>query len=187
MSSVANPIELLESVGNGDQPARDELILVVYDELRRLAETYMQRERSNHTLQPTALVHEAYLRLAAQDRVQWKSREHFIGVAATIMRRILVDYARGHKRDKRGGGSYKLSLTEADRFAADRSIDLESLDEAMNRLSELYPQKGEVVELRVFGGLTIEETARVVGISERTVKRDWRFARAWLLNEMTGR
>jgi RNA polymerase sigma factor (TIGR02999 family) len=177
-------MEINGTAAVGEQSERDHLMMVVYDELRRIAGAYMGRERSNHTLQPTALVHEAYLRLAAQDRVIWKSREHFIGVAATIMRRILVDYARAHKRDKRGGGNYRLSLTEAGRFAAGECIDLESLDEALNKLADLYPQKSEVVELRVFGGLTVEETARVMGISDRTVKRDWRFARAWLLNEM---
>jgi RNA polymerase sigma-70 factor (ECF subfamily) len=178
--------ELTDSGRSGGQSSRDELVPVVYQELRRLADNYLRRERPDHTLQPTALVHEAYLRLADQDDVRWQNREHFIGVAARMMRRVLVDHARGHKRGKRGGGSFKVSLAEADRALKIGEVDLVALDEALKRLAVKHPQKSLIVDLRFFGGLSIEETARVVGVSDSTVERDWRFARAWLLREMRG-
>lgn len=181
MASKTNIIERIEL------SERDELMILVYSQLRRLANVYLQRERTNHTLQPTALVHEAYLRLIEQDDVKWQNREHFVGLAASMMRRVLVDHARGHKRGKRGGGKYKLSLTEADRFTTDENVDLTVLDEALERLTETYPQKAKIVELKFFGGLTIEETAKVLEISDTTVERDWRFARAWLQREMTNK
>ena len=161
----------------------DELLVRVYDELRRLATSYLRRERVDHTLQPTALVHEAYLRLAAQDGVSWRNREHFVSVAAQMMRRVLVDHARGHARDKRGGG-LKLAIAEIDRVAPAEGNDLLALDEALRRLACRYPQKSRVVELRFFGGLSIEETAGVLQVSDSTVERDWRFARAWLAREL---
>lgn len=173
----------MESVTVDAHPTRDELIAHVYNELRRLATHYLSRERDDHTLQPTALVHEAYMRLAAQDGVEWRNREHFLGVAATIMRRVLVDHARGHRRYKRWGG-LKLSLAEADACGECSSEELLALDEALARLARRHPQKSRVVELRFFGGLSIEETARIMEISDSTVERDWKFARAWLAREM---
>lgn len=185
MPSQTNTADLLETDKGSSQLGRDELMLVVYNELRRLADSYLQRERPDHTLQPTALVHEAYLRLAGQDNVNWKNREHFIGVAARMMRRVLVDYARGHNREKRGGGEYKMSLAEAEHSFKGKEVDLVVLDEALKRLAVKHPQKSLVVEMRFFGGLSIEETARVLCVSDSTVERDWRFARAWLLREIT--
>jgi RNA polymerase sigma factor (TIGR02999 family) len=164
--------------------SRDDIILQVYDELRRLAAVYLQRERTDHTLQPTALVHEAYMRLVAQDGIRWQNREHFVGVAAAMMRRVLVDHARAHKRNKRGGG-LKLALAEADAVTDSGAGDLVALDEALKRLARKHPHKSRVVELRFFGGLSIEETARVLGVSDSTVERDWRFARAWLTRELS--
>lgn len=174
----------LEKVSN--QSVNDELMVALYQELRHLAESYLRQERADHTLQPTALVHEAYLRLTEQENIVWQSREHFIGVAATMMRRILVNHAIKRKRDKRGGGEIKLSLSEADRFIKDEDVNLIALDEALEKLSEAYPQESRIVELKFFGGLTIEETARILEISNTTVERSWRFARAWLLREMSG-
>ncbi len=168
--------------GAGARP-RDELIVHVYEELRRLAAAYLRRERADHTLQPTALVHEAYMRLAAQEGVDWLNREHFIGVAAEMMRRVLVDHARGRGRDKRGKG-FRLPLAEADGFVEGETDELVELDEALRRLGRRHPQKSRVVELRFFGGLSIEETARVLEVSDSTVERDWKFARAWLAREM---
>lgn len=173
----------MESVTVDANPTRDELVVHVYNELRRLATHYLRRERADHTLQPTALVHEAYMRLSVQDGVGWRNREHFLGVAAAIMRRVLVDHARGHKRYKRWGG-LKLPLAEADGCGAGNLEDLLALDEALMRLARRHPQKSRVVELRFFGGLSIEETARIMEVSDSTVERDWKFARAWLAREM---
>ncbi len=181
MASQGSVTKLLRAVNEGNQAARDELMVVVYAELRRLADSYLRRERPDHTLQPTALVHEAYLRLVGQDGVRWRNRDHFIGVAAKMMRRILVDHARGHNRKKRGSGNIKLPLAAVDRFAKTRDMDLVTLDEALQRFAADYPQESQVVELRFFGGLSIAETARVLNVSDSTVERDWRFARAWLL------
>jgi RNA polymerase sigma factor (TIGR02999 family) len=175
--------QLLEPVTGDASPPRDELIIHVYDEMRRLAASYLRRERPDHTLQPTALVHEAYMRLAGQEGVNWRNREHFLGVAAAMMRRVLVDHARGHRRGKRGGGM-KLPLAEADGCAEGEVEDLIALDEALRRLARRHPQKSRVVELRFFGGLSIEETARVLKVSDSKVERDWKFARAWLAREM---
>jgi RNA polymerase sigma factor (TIGR02999 family) len=179
-------IEQSQNIEGNNQQARDELITKVYNELRRLAQSYLRQERADHTLQPTALVHEAYLRLIEQDNIVWQNREHFVGVAATMMRRILVNYAIKRKRDKRGGGEIKLSLSEADRFIKDEGVDLIALDEALKKLSETYPQESRIVELKFFGGLTIEEAARILEISNTTVERSWRFARAWLRREISG-
>lgn len=183
MPHEAKVIEWLEPVTGDVDQSRDELIVHVYDELRRLATGYLRRERADHTLQPTALVHEAYMRLAAQDGVVWRNREHLLGVAAAMMRRVLVDHSRGYRSDKRSGG-LKLPLADADGCAEGEVEDLVALDEALTRLARRHPQKSRVVELRFFGGLSIEETARVLEVSDSTVERDWKFARAWLAREM---
>ncbi len=160
------------------------MIPLVYAELRRLAASYMRRERVDHTLQPTALVHEAYLKLVEQRSVDWQSRAHFFGIAAQVMRRILVDHARGYLRDKRGGGQKPVPIDEALVFAPEQSMELVKIDEALERLTKLDPRQGKIVELRFFGGLTVEQTADLLGISEKTVKRDWSMAKAWLRGEL---
>ena len=159
---------------------------VVYDELRRLAASALQHERTDHTLQPTALVHEAYLRLAVEPTARWNNRSHFIAVAARAMRRILVDHARKHNAAKRGSGAVRVAFEESDRMAVSPgdAVDLVALDDALGRLANLDPRQARIVELRYFGGLSIEETATVIGSSIRTVKRDWQMARAWLKREM---
>lgn len=186
-SSQASVTELLHAVNSGSRSARDELIAVIYDELRSLADRYMRGERGDHTLQPTALVHEAYLRLVGQTKVRWRNRDHFIAVAATTMRRVLVDHARGHNRDKRGGGQLRLSLRDTDdgEFVVENGVDFVSLDAALEELAMTYPRESQIVELRFFGGLSIIETSRVLNVSESTVERGWRFARAWLFRQMT--
>jgi RNA polymerase sigma-70 factor, ECF subfamily len=187
MSSQTITTSNSKARGQPDKTTHDELMVLVYDELRRLADYYLQSERENHTLQPTALVHEAYLRLSKLEGIPWQNREHLIGMAASMMRRILVDYARNYRRHKRGGGKIKLSLAEVEGFVKDENVDLEVLDEALKSLAENYPQKARVVELRFFGGLTVQETANVLDVSDRTVDRDWKFARVWLLREMSGK
>jgi RNA polymerase sigma-70 factor (ECF subfamily) len=158
---------------------------LVYDELRRLAHHYLQRERTDHTLQSTALVHEAYMRLAGKNAPQWQNRAHFFGIAAHVMRQILVEYARAHSAAKRGGvGACKLTLDAALEIEKKTDVDVIALDSALNRLSELDPQQSRIVELRFFTGLTIEDTSEVMGISPATVKRDWTSARAWLHREI---
>jgi RNA polymerase sigma-70 factor, ECF subfamily len=159
---------------------------LVYDELRRLAASALRHERSDHTLQPTALVHEAYLRLADEPTARWENRNHFVAVASRAMRRILVDHARKHKAVKRGSGAVRLSLDDLERAAASPgdAVDLVALDDALARLTTLDPRQARIVELRFFGGLSVEETAAIVGSSARTVKRDWQVARAWLKREM---
>ena len=184
MNSPASITQLLIKWRNGDQAALDELVPQIYDELRRLAKHYLRRERLGHTLETNALVHEAYLRLAGEKDVDWQNRAHFFGIAAVRMRHILVEYARSRQAAKRGGGEYRLSLSEADRPAEERDVSLLALDEALERLEALDPQKSRIVELRYFGGLTIEETAEVLEISPATVKRDWSMARAWLRSEI---
>ena len=179
--------ELLVSWSNGDQQALDRLTPLVYGELRRLAARYLRRERSDHTLQSTALVHEAYLRLIDQKHVRWQNRAHFFGVAAQMIRRILVDHARGKQAAKRGAGGWKLSLDEAIATPEQRDLDLVALDDALGGLAKIDPQQSRVVELRFFAGLSIEETAEVLRISPATVKRDWTAAKAWLYREMRGR
>lgn len=178
---------LLLRWGEGDRQAFDALAPLVYDELRRLAGRYLRRERSDHTLQSTALVHEAYLRLVDQRNVRWQNRAQFFGLAAELIRRILVDHARARQAAKRGGAVYKLTLDEALDASAPRDLDLVRLDDAMKALAELDSQQARVVELRFFAGLTIEETAEVLGISPATVKRDWLVAKAWLRRELSGR
>ena len=177
---------LLESWSNGDPDALQRLMPLVYDELHRLAGAYQRRERPDHTLQSTALVHEAYLRMVNQKTVHWQNRAHFFGVAAQSIRHILVDHARGYQTAKRGSGAHKLSLDEAIGVTEGREIDLVALDDALNGLSAVDPQQGRIVELRFFGGLSIEETAAVLKISPATVKRDWVMAKAWLYRTLSG-
>lgn len=175
---------LLSKARNGNEDALAQLVPLVYKELRRLAGHYMRGERIGHTLQPTALVHEAYLRLVGQDRVEWQNRAHFMAMAATMMRRILVNYAERRHAGKRG------QPVKVDDEWFGRAGDLEEIaavDEALGRLSELDPQQGRVVEMRYFGGLSVEETAEVLGVSPRTVKRDWATAKVWLHHELSGR
>lgn len=171
--------ELLDRLRNGDAGAESHLLEIVYGELRRRAAMYMANERGDHTLQPTALVNEAYLRLLKQD-VSWKNRAHFFSVAAQIMRNVLVDSARAHRANKRGGEQQQITLDDAVAFKEARSIDLMALDEALALLASFDPRQSQIVELRFFGGLTLEEISEVLRISVRTVKRDWRLARAWL-------
>ena len=176
---------LLERMQGGDERASGQLVPFVYDELRRLAGHYMRGERDDHTLQPTALVHEAYLKLTDQRSVQWAGRTHFVAVAATAMRRILLDHARRHRAEKRGGGR-KATLVDKLAIAKEREIDLIALEQALVRLAVIDERKARLVELRFFGGLNIEETAAALDVSPTTVKRDWRFARAWLQRELDG-
>jgi RNA polymerase sigma-70 factor (ECF subfamily) len=176
--------QLLAQLRAGDRDAESKLMPLVYVELRRLAAYYMRGERADHTLQPTALVHEAYIRLIKLKKVDWQSRSHFFATAATAMRRILVDYARAHGAHKREGLRDAISLDEALVVSPARSSQLLALDDALDRLAKLDARKGKIVELRFFGGLSEEETGTVLGISARTVKRDWQFARAWLYNEV---
>jgi RNA polymerase sigma-70 factor (ECF subfamily) len=172
--------ELLADWSKGDREALNKLIPLVYDELHRLASRYLRRERPDHTLQTTALVHEAYLRLVNEKNGNWQNRVHFFAVASQLMRHILVDYARGHNAAKRGGDYAKVSFDEAMIVSEEKSADLMALDEALSNLAAIDPEQSRVVELRVFGGLTVEETAEALGVSPRTVKREWSMAKAWL-------
>jgi RNA polymerase sigma-70 factor (ECF subfamily) len=172
--------------GSGDKAALDQMTPVVYDELRRLARFFLASERPDHTLQPTALVHEAYVRLVDQRSVDWKNRAHFLGVASSMMRRILINHARDRQAAKREGFANTLALEDALGVFTNPRIDLLDLNQALQELTEMDPQQGKVVELRYFGGLTIEETAEVMGISPATVKREWGTARLWLLRQMEG-
>lgn len=176
--------KLLLNWGQGDQGAREALIPLVYDELRRLARRYLRRERPDHTLQSAALVNEAYLRLIRQDQPQWQNRAHFFGVAAQLMRHILVDHARNRAAAKRGAGAPRLTLDPDVALPQARDVDLVALDDALNQLAALDPQQSRLVELRFFGGLSIEETSVVLSVSPATVKREWATARAWLQREM---
>jgi RNA polymerase sigma-70 factor (ECF subfamily) len=180
--AVPSPKEvtrLLVDWGNGDQAALDELIPLVYDELRRLAGRYMRRESPGHTLQTSALVNEAYLRLVDQKSVQWQNRAHFFGVAAQLMRRILVDHARRRSRAKRGGGAQMVSLVER-AVMSEEVAEVIALNAALNDLEEFDPRKSRIVEMKFFGGLTNEEVAEVLKVTSRTVEREWRKAKAWL-------
>jgi len=181
--------QLLVQWGSGDESALEKLTPFVYDELRRLAQHYLQRERSDHTLQATALVHEAFVKLLEMPHIDWRSRSHFVGLAANLMRRILVDHARTHDAAKRGGGNHNLPISRAERVRFQPDLDLVALDESLCRLTENYPRKAQVVELRFFGGLSNEEIADVLSFegkktSLRTVERDWEFARAWLYQQL---
>jgi RNA polymerase sigma factor (TIGR02999 family) len=177
---------MLRAWRDGDRAVLDQLLPLVYDELHRQAHRYLRRERANHTLQTTALIHEAYLKLVDQRAVQWQNRAHFFGIAAQAMRRILVDYAKTKNREKRGGPAADLPLEEALLVAATgQSIDLLALDEALTRLALVDDMQARVVELKYFSGLSIEDTAEALGISPATVKRDWQMAKAWLRHELS--
>lgn len=177
--------QMLIQLSQGKSQVVDDILPLIYDELRSLASNYLRRERSDHTLQPTALVHEAYIKLIDQTQVKWQNRAHFFGIAANIMRRILVDYARKHHADKRGGDAEKLPLEEEILIVSEgKSAELLALDEALENLAKIDPQKSKIVELRYFGGLSVEETAEVLGVSEITVKRHWRMAKAWLYGQL---
>jgi RNA polymerase sigma factor (TIGR02999 family) len=172
--------------GRHDKAGLDQMLPVVYEELHRLAVQYLGREGTGHTLQPTALVNEAFLKLVDQRAVKWQNRAHFFGIAAQAMRRILVDHARAHAAGKRGGGERRVSLDDAPAVTGTVDIDVLALDEALTRLAAIDPQQSRVVELRFFGGLTMEETAEVMQISPATVGREWRMAKAWLFAELRG-
>jgi len=178
--------ELLVRWREGDRRALDELMPLVYQELHRLAAHYMRGERPGHTLQTSALVNEAYLRLAGGGEIEWQNRAHFFAVAAQAMRRILVDHARRRGNQKRGGGAHKVVLDEALTVSAERAAEVVALDEALARLAEIDPRKSQLVELRFFGGLSIKETAEVLKVSPGTVMRDWTFTKAWLGREIAG-
>jgi RNA polymerase sigma factor (TIGR02999 family) len=176
--------QLLAEWSNGNQTVLDKLYPLVYDELHQMAQRYMNRERQGHTLQTTALINEAYVRLVDQKQVHWQNRAHFFAISAKIMRRILIDHARRHDYAKRGGGAQKISLDEIAVMAVEPAASVLLLDEALNRLGEIDPRRSQVVELRYFGGLNNEEIAGVLKISENTVTRDWNMARAWLYQEL---
>lgn len=176
--------QLLGRWRSGDLRALDSLIPLVYDELRSIAQHYLRNERPGHTLQSTALVHEAYVRMTNQDLPEWQNRAHFFAVAAQLMRQILVDHARAHRAGKRGSGVCNVALDEAMGKAQAVDVDILALDEALKTLSDMDPQQAKIVELKFFGGLSIEDTAAVMGVSSSTVKRDWVTARAWLHREL---
>ncbi len=176
--------DLLALWQSGDRQALDVLMPLVYEELRHLARHYLSMERPDHTLQSTALVHEAFVRLVGQKPPEWKSRKHFYGVAARLMRQILVDHARSHRAEKRGGHALKLGLNEGLAGKEPKGLDILALDDALNQLAQLNPQHSQIVELRFFSGLSIDDTSEVLGISPATVKRNWTTARAWLFREM---
>ena len=183
--SPSQVTKLLQGWRAGERSAPDELLPLVYDELRRLAHHYLKNERPHHTLQSTALVNEAYLRLVEQDLPKWESRAHFFAIAAQLMRQILVDYARRHRASKRGSGACMLELDDAAGLPQRKSVDVIALDDALNTLSEIDPRQSRVVELRFFAGLSVEETSEVMGIATATVQRDWTAARAWLHREIS--
>src|SRR6476659_3838631 len=183
--TAENVTQLLIGWSKGDKEALDQLLPIVYDELRRQAARYLRRERVGHTLQTTALIHEAYLRLVDQKSVQWQNRAQFFGIAAQLMRRILVDHARSRKRVKRGGSDVRVSLAEASLTVKARDLDVLAIDEALDRLAQVDERQAKVVELRFFSGLWVEETAEVLQISPATVKREWSMAKAWLHREIS--
>jgi RNA polymerase sigma factor (TIGR02999 family) len=184
-ASSSEVTRLLKDWGEGRQEALDKLLPQIYAELRRLASSYLRRERPDHTLQATALVHEAFIKLVDQRAVRWQNRAHFFGIAAQAMRRILVDHARAHAAGKRGSGERAVSLEEALVVVGAPDVDLLALDEVLTRLAAIDPQQSRVVELRFFGGLTMEETAEVLNISPATVGREWTLAKAWLYAELS--
>lgn len=175
---------LLKDARGGDEGALNQLLPLVYDELRRVAANQLRAERSDHTLQATALVHEAYLRLLEQKEVDWQNRVHFFSIAAEMMRRILVNYAVQRNAKKRGDGATKIALDEAISFSKEKELDLVILDETLKELEKFDPDQAKIVELRFFAGLTIEETAQALGVSDSTVKREWRSAKAWIMGQM---
>jgi len=184
--SSQNITRLLVAWNRGEESALAELTPLVHGELRRLARSYLRRERGNHTLQTDALVNEAYLRLIDLSRVEWRDRVHFLALSARLMRRILVDYARSKNYQKRGGAVLRIPLDEAREFAIDRDGDLVALDEALVALAAVDARKAQVIELRFFGGLSVAESAEILQVSEQTVMRDWRLAKVWLLRELSG-
>jgi RNA polymerase sigma factor (TIGR02999 family) len=177
--------QILQNWSGGDSEAPARLMPFVYDEMRRLARVFLAKERGNHTLQPTALVHEAYVRLIDQTRVNWQNRAHFYGIAASMMRRVLIDHARAHATDKRGGATIRLSIDDVQVPVEERAAALLDLDEALERLKEMDERKCKIVEMRFFGGLSDAEIAEVLDVSTRTVLRDWKTARLWLYRELT--
>lgn len=187
MSSPSTPevTHLLLAWSNGDRAALDQLMPIVYAELRQLASRYLGGERPGHTLQPTALVNEAYLRLVDQSSLQWQNRAHFFAVAARMMRHILVDYARARHNAKRGGRAVKVTLDEAAEVSTERTAEMVALDDALTELSEFDQRKSQIVELRYFGGLSVEETAEALNVSPGTVMREWTLAKAWLRRELS--
>ena len=186
-TSTHEVTQLLIEWSSGDRAALDKLMPLIHQELRRMAHRYMSRERPGHTLQTTALVNEAYLRLINRKDVHWQNRIHFFAIAAELMRTILVDHARSHAYAKRGGGTRKISLDEAVMVSQERAAEVVALDDVLKELTKIDPQQSRVVELRFFGGLTIEETAEVLGLSPATIKREWSTAKAWLYNELAKR
>ena len=185
--SAADVTTLLNKLADGDQAAAAQLVPLVYDELRRIAAHRLRHERPGHTLEATALVHEAYLKLAGQPNARWQNRAQFFGVASQLMRRILVDYARTQQRIRRGGRQQKVSLDEVLLIAPDRTDELLAVHESLSRLEKLDPRQGRIVELRYFGGLSIDEAAQVLDVSPKTVMRDWKIAKAWLYGELKER
>lgn len=185
--AAATPTELLLAWNEGEPEALERLVPLVHDELRRLAQRYMSRERVDHTLQATALVNETYLRLIDIKRIKWQNRAHFFAMSARLMRRILVDMARAHGNQKRGDGAPHVSLDQSVLVSSEQAPNLVALDDALRELAKIYPRQSDVVELRFFGGLEIDETAEALHVSPDTVKRDWRFAKLWLLRELSGR
>ena len=185
MPSRRDATELLLAWSNGDESAFDKLVPLVHQELRALARRYMRQERPDHTLQATALVNEAYVRLIDVNRIQWQNRAHFLAVAAQTMRRILVDFARHRRRQKRGGDALRVTIDDAIEIAQDTDADLVALSDALSALATFDPRMSQVVELRFFGGLTVQETADVLDVSPETVMRDWKTAKAWLLRELS--
>lgn len=185
MPSSQDVTEMLRDWRNGDKEALERLIPAVYDELRRQAARYLRKERPGHTLQTTALVHEAYLRLVNQNNIAWQNRAHFYAIAARLMRQILVDHARKRQAAKRGGADIKQPLEDVSPMAPDKGVDLVALDEALTRLAAIDPRQSRIVELRYFSELSVEETAEVLGVSTRTVKRDWNVAKAWLRQQIS--
>jgi len=185
-ANSSNITQILKKATSGDDSAVRHLMPLVYNELRALAESYLRHERSDHTLQATALVHEAYVRLIKQDEVEWQNRAHFFAVASQAIRRILVDHARARQRGKRGGGLQRVRLDEDVAVLEERDLDLVALDESMEKLAGLNERQARIVELRFFGGLTLKEVAEFLGVSPRTVDGDWSMARAWLRRELRG-
>lgn len=187
MTGTSSPeaTRMVNALAAGDPHAAEELMPLVYDEFRRLADDYLRQETRAITLQPTALVHEAYLKLIDQTRVNWQGRTHFFAVGAQAMRRILVDHARARHRAKRGGGWQRVNLDEQLLLSPDRDEDLLAVDEAIDKLAEVDPRQARIVELRFFGGLSVEEVAEVLGVSKRTVENEWKIIRAWLRRELT--
>lgn len=176
--------DFLKSWNDGDKKAAEKLFALIYDELKSQARIFLSRERSDHTLQPTALVHEAFLKLVDQNNVEWQNRAHFFGVAATMMRRILIDHARAHFTGKRGGSAIRLSVDDVNISTEERASDLLALDEALEKLAEFDERKSKIVELKFFGGLNEEEIAGMLDVSTRTIQREWKKARLWLLSEL---